>query len=323
MSILVGIDEAGYGPILGPLVVSAAMFEMPDELLTASLWDVLRTSVAKTRGGSRGRVVVADSKKLHRGLGQYQDLQRGVLAFLAGSEPSYHLRHLGDLLAAVGINDADAATTCQWYTDHENAPIPLVDAEDLSLAGQALRNDMVQRGVVFHGLRCRILHPGRFNELVSKINNKASVLFGVAAELIDDACCRFPNTDMQFVIDKHGGRDHYREQLGRLFEGFPLKILREDERVSSYEIQTSQRIIKIHFLAGGDDRQLPIALASMAGKYLRELHMEQFNAYFGRTYPNLKPTAGYYQDGMRFLNDLSAAGYDVNGSGKHHMVRTR
>ncbi len=323
MSILVGIDEAGYGPILGPLVVSAALFEMADDMLAGSMWDVLRASVARTRAASRGRVVVADSKKLHRGLGRYEDLQRGVLAFLAATPSPCRPRRLGDLLAAVGITDADAAIDCQWYANHEKAPLPVENEDDLTMAGHALRSEMAQRGIQFHGLRSRVLHPGKFNELVGKIDNKATVLFTAAAELIDTSCRLFPNTDMQFVIDKHGGRDHYREPLGRLFEGLPLKIMRESERISSYEILTSQRRIKIHFIAEGDDRQLPIALASMTSKYLRELYMERFNAYFSQVFPDVKPTAGYYQDGMRFLKELSAAGYDVRGEGKDRLVRAR
>ncbi|MHC5117167.1 MAG: ribonuclease HII, partial [Planctomycetota bacterium] len=35
MALLVGIDEAGYGPLLGPLVVSAVALKVPEGLLRA------------------------------------------------------------------------------------------------------------------------------------------------------------------------------------------------------------------------------------------------------------------------------------------------
>jgi hypothetical protein len=49
---------------------------------------------------------------------------------------------------------------------------------------------------------------------------------------------------------------------------------------------------------------LPVSLASMVSKYLRELFMSSINRYFAGFCPDLKPTAGYWKDGLRFVNDL-------------------
>ena len=54
----------------------------------------------------------------------------------------------------------------------------------------------------------------------------------------------------------------------------------------------------------GESRHLLVALASLISKYVRELLMESFNAYWSREVPGLRPTAGYYQDGLRFLKDI-------------------
>ncbi|UCF14282.1 MAG: hypothetical protein JSW59_12780, partial [Phycisphaerales bacterium] len=89
MAILVGIDEAGFGPILGPLVVSSSALSLPHDLLKADLWQVLRKSLSKTRKRLAGRLLVADSKKAYSKSIGIKHLERTVLAALRclGREP--------------------------------------------------------------------------------------------------------------------------------------------------------------------------------------------------------------------------------------------
>ena len=68
--------------------------------------------------------------------------------------------------------------------------------------------------------------------------------------------------------------------------------------------------------------ELATALASMTAKYLRELHMIQFNAYFQARVPGLKPTAGYGLDAWRFLDDIAAA-RAADGLAGPTLLRTR
>jgi hypothetical protein len=49
---------------------------------------------------------------------------------------------------------------------------------------------------------------------------------------------------------------------------------------------------------------MSVALASMLSKYLRETLMRRFNAFWRRYLPEVAPTAGYYGDGQRFLQDI-------------------
>ena len=65
MAVLVGIDEAGFGPILGPLVVSSSTFSLPDNLVEADLWRLLRKGVSMTRKHLAGRLLITDSKKAY------------------------------------------------------------------------------------------------------------------------------------------------------------------------------------------------------------------------------------------------------------------
>ena len=45
----------------------------------------------------------------------------------------------------------------------------------------------------------------------------------------------------------------------------------------------------------------------MIAKYLREVHMASLNAWILREAPGVRPTAGYWPDGLRFLTDTAEA----------------
>jgi len=50
-----------------------------------------------------------------------------------------------------------------------------------------------------------------------------------------------------------------------------------------------------------------VALASMVSKYVRELLMREFNAFWQQHVPGLKPTAGYPGDAARFFAAIRPA----------------
>jgi len=301
VAILAGIDEAGFGPLLGPLVVSCTALAVPPELLEADLWQALARSVGKTRKHLGGRLLIADSKKAyHReeGLGH---LERTVLAVLQcwGKEPA----HLTELLASLCPDCLPRLREYPWYQKMEQCPLSRGPA-DMKIAAHVFAGDLEARGAKLVHLRSCCLDVAYYNTLVGRVKNKSQVLFIAVTQLIQGLLEGFSDEVIQVHVDRQGGRAHYREHLLRSFPGWDLRIVEEGTEVSTYELRAGGRQLRLSFAVGADDRYLPVALASMVSKYLRELLMECMNEYFIALDGSLKPTAGYWQDGQRFVEDL-------------------
>ena len=101
-----------------------------------------------------------------------------------------------------------------------------------------------------------------------------------------------------------------------------IRRLEERPMESSYAVRTDDRSVKISFAAGGEGRAFPTALASCLAKYLRELMLQLLNRWFCERLPGLRPTAGYYTDGRRFLREIAPV-LDAEGFPRTLLVRAR
>jgi hypothetical protein len=128
--------------------------------------------------------------------------------------------------------------------------------------------------------------------------------------------------DAMIVCDKHGGRNRYAGLL--LAELGPTSILQERETAacSSYRLALGGRTVRIRFQRAADATDRAAALASMAAKYTRELFMEGLNGFFAARITGLKPTAGYYEDGRRFVGEVRGLLADI-GCPEESLVRAR
>jgi ribonuclease HII len=92
--------------------------------------------------------------------------------------------------------------------------------------------------------------------------------------------------------------------------------------VSRYRLASAVNDWFIEFSVDADRRHFPVALASMLAKYLREVLMGRFNAYWRAWLPDLRPTAGYYADAQRFLADVAPV-VGRTGIPRTRFVRSR
>ena len=142
-----GIDEAGYGPKLGPLVVSGALLRTPGE---TDLWTLLRDGVSG-RDERDGRVVVQDSKVRHAGRHGLRRLEETVWPFLRlmGVKPPVTSKELIRVLGEGG----EARGTEPWYREG-TLTLPLeADAEELEALWARLRGGLKKARAEFLGFR--------------------------------------------------------------------------------------------------------------------------------------------------------------------------
>lgn len=311
MYVYAGIDEAGYGPLLGPLVVSAVVFRVPAAMVSVDWWERLRATVASAARAREPRLVVTDSKELSRREDAMRWLERPALTFLSlpdgdGTPRTFPPSFRGLL----GQLDRDVLRTIDGYPWYQGVDfeLPVANARnDIVIQQGAIRSSMSQAGMTFVGAHSAVLAEGQFNRLVRATRNKSVVLLSQTIRLIQRVMQAAGTSDAQVFIDKQGGRQNYVRPLMTAFQDAQLAIIEETGTRSGYRLTGPAGICELQFVQEGEKQHLPIALASIYSKYIRELFMRAFNAFWRRHVPTVSHTAGYYTDGKRFLKDIESA----------------
>ena len=305
--LLIGTDEAGYGPPLGPLVISATAWECPQR--DADLYEILAEVVTDSPQHAKSATVkpcllIADSKVACRS-GTVGNLETTVLLLLEsvyGRMP----KTLSDLVAIVMPAAAEDFLQQHFWLRGLDVELPLEAAngreEFSSQLSSRFRAVCQQNAIRLSDIRSTILLPPEFNAGVAELGNKATLLsdstLRLAAELMNGR-----SGDTLIECDKHGGRSYYSEMIARALTDCPVEIVRESPQQSAYQWSLPNRECEVRFTAKGEG-QLPVALASMVSKYIREVFMVAWNSYWRSEIPNIKSTKGYPQDAKRFLGEI-------------------
>jgi len=297
---LTGIDEAGYGPTLGPLVVTAVTLEVPDDTPASDLWSTLSAAVGKPGESCGDRLLVGDSKQIYtrsRGLG---NLELTCLAF-ARQLPGFRDLSLLSFLKTLNAKTDLIRNDGPWY-EAISLPLPEACSEDeLDVCTAALCQAMDRARVGLVSVRSIIAPPTHFNRALVSTGNKATLLFELCSTILQKVLVH-PHRH-SVAIDKHGGRTFYASLL--MSNGIPVLSVNENRRKSTYTLDLAHgRACSLEFAEGGDRHHFTVALASMFSKYVRELLMIPFNKYWQDLIPGLRPTAGYAVDARRFLQEI-------------------
>ena len=228
MEILIGMDEAGYGPNLGPLVVAATAWQVREEEVGGQRSEVRDGELASASGGGRKRpadsatlpslstvhlqernlytclrrtvsrsasdthVAIADSKALYKPGHGLRQLERGVHAALAAI--GCPAQCWSDLVQSCDADPDGLHSHLCWH-DGFDCRLP-IDAtrEELSPLGDRLNEACGEAGIRLLAVRARLVFPAEFNKLCEKFGSKGAALSHVTIGLLREAIDRAHDT---------------------------------------------------------------------------------------------------------------------------------
>jgi ribonuclease HII len=277
-----GIDENGLGPRLGPLVVTA---------IAARTWgkgDSIATSSPRGHLATR----IGDSKKLVS-FGDSVLGEAWARALTAESSSHTAPRSPDTVVRALSIDPratlerpcpADHMTQC-WGTHGESFA-----AED-SLVTQLTKDlaSLRAKGVAVLGAHVAIVCTERLNEAAARGVSRFQADLFAMERLILHARESY-GTELDATCGKVGGYASYPPAFGPL-AGRLFTTVEEGQARSEYRIANLGRV---SFVRDADSGHLLVALASLVGKWVRDLLTRRVTRYHRTHDPALPEASGYH-----------------------------
>ena len=287
--LLCGIDENGLGPRLGPLVVTSVEAHTTDEA-------AVRLANSRPRGKLRERL--GDSKQLV----SYGDSSLGeAWARALIGDCSAHSSPT-ELLAAL-LADTPESLRSFCPQDHVgqcwDGSTETFRAEE-ALVGE-IRSDLdrlAARGLRIERARVALVCTKVINDRAARGLTRFEVDLHAMEKLIlairSDA-----GEDVAAVCGKVGGYDHYSESFGPL-SGRLHAVVEEGRARSTYHFPG---IGAVHFVRDADASNMLVSLASLVGKWARDLVMSRIVRYHRAEDPTLPDASGYHDPiSTRFID---------------------
>lgn len=279
--LLVGVDENGLGPRLGPLIATSVSLEV-------TAYERARLQRVAARVG------IGDSKQTSAfgHMRVAEGLSLAIMETLHGTVPSSVdelLRVLeleGPELLRAGCPDA-ARAQC-WSFD---VRLPAFDGDVAEGRAQLAR--LRKHGVRLCSARSVVTCAGRMNEHLRRLGSRTCVDLAMFERLVLTAAREHGERaegELNIVLGMVGGIRDY-ERYFSLLSPQSVSDAQRTKQAVSYRVKG---VGSLSFEIDADARHLPVALASMVGKYVRELSMERQNRFYAHHQPDLPRPSGYY-----------------------------
>ncbi len=310
MVFLAGVDEAGYGPFVGPFTVGFSLFRVPE--FDTDLWPLLNGPVVRKAARGDPRVRVDDSKRVHQGRLGRGRLERSVAAFREVLHPGEDDVHAW--LEAAPAGPGSWVARSPWLSQLSGRLCPSVSRERTRLDAAAIGRALRIGGCTLDAFGSRAVPAGEWNDWIERTRNKGETLFHLTMEVVRHLLERTGDAPLRIELDRHGGRRSYGSRLQKALQ--PQRLIRHGETGggSTYTLVFADREVQLRFSEGADQKFFCVSLASLAAKQTRERCMDAFNQWWLERLPQVAATKGYGVDGKRWLAETAelAAAFGVD-----------
>ncbi|HEV3192715.1 MAG TPA: hypothetical protein VGY54_19540 [Polyangiaceae bacterium] len=280
-AIRIGIDENGLGPRLGPLVVTA---------VSATTWgDGHERASRRARGALRSRL--GDSKKLigHGDTALGEAWARAIARRTGvgeGEGPDALVRRLSLDTAETLRSPCPEAHAEQCWSKLDEGFLA-----DEKLVAQVERDlaKLEEQGIRVLGAACVITCARRLNEGIARGLTRFHLDLH-AMERLALHTRASAGRDVIATCGKVGGFDYYGPAFGPI-SGWLHAVEQEGRARSEYVVPGLGRIA---FVRDADDKHLLVSMASLVGKWVRDLLMARVVRYHRAVDPDLPDASGYH-----------------------------
>lgn len=277
--LVMGVDENGLGPRLGPLVATSVALQVPRYARAALCARGLALGLTDSKeAGGFGRMAFTESVALALVKRGGAVLPGSVDGFLDQVSPQTR----GRLRAC--CPDEPTARQC-WALD---LPLPVFGG-DVSYGERLLEQLVGRSSLRIVDVQSRIACAGVLNAKLAGGENKLAV----DLELFEDLICAVHDrhgSPLLAVCGMIGGIRDYASRLSR-FDSRPVGELVGRRGQRRYRVDG---VGEIRFEVDADARHLPVALASIVGKYVREISMRRIGEFYRQGSPGLRLASGYH-----------------------------